>query len=1014
LLCQVMRDLEDLLDLKKFLDQVIPDRKILSDKNNLIHLDRVLHELKELLDRDKLLDRGKLLDLDLRLDRDKLHALKERLDQVLHDLKELLNREKPLNEDKLLWGRVLHNLKKLLHLNKLLSLNSIRERNPLQGLVAMFEHQRETMGDPDKKWQWHAPELLGFFESSLPKVLEKWPVWLFVDALDECGKENAIYLIKSFQALIKNLPPTTFQFKICFSCRHYPILQLDYGSSICMEHENMRDIVTFVHTQLSTSQTGSAFTIANTITHRASGVFLWARLVVERVLTLELGGEGLKNMEAEIQRIPPDLDALYDELIRSMEKRATSRRLMEWICFSAKPLSIDQLRWTMVVDPDCPHKSLQQCQQSAEYTQDNKTMERRVKTLSCGLAEIVQSEKTVQFIHQSVKDFFLEKGLLILANSNGNLVSRDLTVGLAHYNLSRTCIHYLAMEEFARFSRYGLTQLLSVILQKAGQPAVDIDCRDNYGWTSLSWAALGGHEATVKLLLNTGKVDINARDEKFGRTPLWWAAEEGHKAVVTLLLNTDNVDVNARDTDGRTLLWRAGEKGDRTIAKLLLDSGKADSNARDKEFGWTLLSWAAKRGDVAVVELLVGYDDVDVDVRDNLRHRTPLSWAAQGGHKAVVKLLLDTGKVDVNARDREFGRTPLSLAAQKGHKDIVKLLLDTGNVDVNSIYANSTHFLLELLQNADDNTYDGVCPTLRFTYKPGNPRIDCNEVGFTAENVEAICAISQSTKSRKTGHGEFIGEKGIGFKSAFKVADVVWISSNDFTFKFDKSKSLGMVTPIWADFPGPTRPEYTPMYLQLSEDYDQEAQVEELLTFDMNQLMFLRRIEEISVQLKPGSVYAFLPIRNVLKVHGPANFDPKALTRDQLISHATFLYQASWRPPKTADIWFSTVQDDRCLGRKLYIPGYVEKNSTAARIFAYLQKQLSVMHGDYLDAFPSDPDWLTWLVDNVGLSMVPRLVTPPLDPEPQPTKTLEESVNEDEHTMMDDEIDQTSAQSQQC
>ncbi|RSL50986.1 hypothetical protein CEP54_011650 [Fusarium duplospermum] len=565
LLCQVMRDLKDLLDLKKLLDQVIPDRKILFDGNNLFHLDRVLHDLRELLDRDKLLDRGKLLDLDGRLDQAKLHELKELLDRVLHDLKELL------------------------HLNKLLSLNSIRERNPLQGLVAMFERQRETLGDPGEKWQWHAPELLGFFESSLPKVLEKWPIWLFVDALDECGKENAIYLIKNFQALIKNLPPTTYQFRICFSCRHYPILQLDYGSAICMEHENMRDIAAFVHAQLSTSHIRSTFEIADTISRRASGVFMWARLVVERVLALELGGEGLKNMEAEIQRIPPDLDALYDGLIQSMEKKATSRRLIEWICFSTKPLSIDQPRWTMVIDPDCPHKSLQQCQQSAEYTRDNEIMERRIKTLSCGLAETVQSSdsRTVQFIHQSAKDFIIEKGLLILA---------------------------------------------------------DLD---------------GGHEAIIKLLLDTGKVNINARDGEFGRTPLWWAAEEGHMAVVTLLLNTDNVDVDARDTDSRTLLWRAAEKGDRTIARLLLDTGKVDTNARDREFGRTLLSWAAKRGNVAVVELLFGSDNVDVDARDNLRHRTPLSWAAQGGHKDVVKLLLDTGNVDFNARDRKFNRTPL-------------------------------------------------------------------------------------------------------------------------------------------------------------------------------------------------------------------------------------------------------------------------------------------------------------------------------------------------------------------
>ncbi|UPL03056.1 hypothetical protein LCI18_013990 [Fusarium solani-melongenae] len=53
------------------------------------------------------------------------------------------------------------------------------------------------------------------------------------------------------------------------------------------------------------------------------------------------------------------------------------------------------------------------------------------------------------------------------------------------------------------------------------------------------------------------------------------------------------------------------------------------------------------------------------------------------------------------------------------------------------LYANSAHFLLELIQNAENNTYTGVCPTLRFTYRPESLRIDYNEIGFTAENVKA-------------------------------------------------------------------------------------------------------------------------------------------------------------------------------------------------------------------------------------------------------------------------------------
>jgi hypothetical protein len=171
------------------------------------------------------------------------------------------------------------------------------------------------------------------------------------------------------------------------------------------------------------------------------------------------------------------------------------------------------------------------------------------------------------------------------------------------------------------------------------------------------------------------------------------------------------------------------------------------------------------------------------------------------------------------------------------------------------LYEKSTHFLLEIIQNADDNTYNIPTPTLIFSYAPGSLRVDCNEVGFTAGNVEAICAINQSTKSDKKTDGEYIGEKGIGFKSVFKAADVAWVSSGEYMFKFDKTEFLGMVTPMWAKFPEETRSGWTSIYLSLSKDFEEKALVQELRTFDVNLLIFLRRIKEIHINMAGDGEY---------------------------------------------------------------------------------------------------------------------------------------------------------------
>lgn len=77
--------------------------------------------------------------------------------------------------------------------------------------------------------------------------------------------------------------------------------------------------------------------------------------------------------------------------------------------------------------------------------------------------------------------------------------------------------------------------------------------------------------------------------------------------------------------------------------------------------------------------------------------------------------------------------------------------------------------------------------------------VDCNEDGFTYDNLKAISAVGQSSK---TGARGYIGEKGIGFKSVFMAAWKVTIQSGDFSFYFKHhrdDKGSGMVRPRWID-----------------------------------------------------------------------------------------------------------------------------------------------------------------------------------------------------------------------
>ncbi|XP_073684891.1 uncharacterized protein [Garra rufa] len=116
------------------------------------------------------------------------------------------------------------------------------------------------------------------------------------------------------------------------------------------------------------------------------------------------------------------------------------------------------------------------------------------------------------------------------------------------------------------------------------------------------------------------------------------------------------------------------------------------------------------------------------------------------------------------------------------------------------LYSKDTHFVLELIQNADDNGYPdgGEQPALAFVVEKDCITILNNECGFEENNIRAICDVGRSTKGKHK-YG-YIGQKGIGFKSVFKVTDCPEIHSNGFHIQFDKNSSpMGYILPHWVE-----------------------------------------------------------------------------------------------------------------------------------------------------------------------------------------------------------------------
>lgn len=180
------------------------------------------------------------------------------------------------------------------------------------------------------------------------------------------------------------------------------------------------------------------------------------------------------------------------------------------------------------------------------------------------------------------------------------------------------------------------------------------------------------------------------------------------------------------------------------------------------------------------------------------------------------------------------------------------------------LYNRDTHFIFELIQNAEDNAYTLSEPSLSFHLVKSDPTgtpgsngaliVHNNEDGFSRENVDAICKVGQSTKTKIQG---YIGEKGIGFKSVFRVTSKPYIFSKGYRFclpEHDEMTELGYIVPQWIDdIPKGLDPSGTTIILPLDKpQFPYESVEKMLLDIDPVTILFLSKLKEIVVEIESG------------------------------------------------------------------------------------------------------------------------------------------------------------------
>lgn len=273
-------------------------------------------------------------------------------------------------------------------------------------------------------------------------------VCLFIDGVDEYHGNHS-ELAEFFTTLPKGCVKTLLSSRPVPACidafSGLPNLQLQhftYADIRLYTVDRVSKNVRFQ--QLLDEDESQATELINEIVNKASGVFLWVIIVVNRLLDGLRNFDGLDDLRCRLEGLPTDLQALYDHMLNKLDplyqQQAAQIFQIVFRSFTTNARYADVPLTTMLfshTDTKNPEYALELpigVWTSAERYSKCVTTEGRLRSRCCGLIEVVQDwsileskqrmiESRVSFLHRTVAEYIqmpeIWDGLLALTMKSG-------------------------------------------------------------------------------------------------------------------------------------------------------------------------------------------------------------------------------------------------------------------------------------------------------------------------------------------------------------------------------------------------------------------------------------------------------------------------------------------------------------------------------------------------------------------------------------------------------------------
>ncbi|KAI8628819.1 hypothetical protein F5Y19DRAFT_98111 [Xylariaceae sp. FL1651] len=251
-------------------------------------------------------------------------------------------------------------------------------------------------------------------------------VWV-VDGFDECTK---------FASWFKLAPAIPDGLRIFIASRSTDEIERgisSLGPRVQLESltagDTEEDMRAYLTDRLNELALENAEELGKRILAKSQGSFLWVRLVLQEFENAYTD----EDIEAILNEVPEDLQALYLRMLKSIEneKRRSklAKSIISWVALACRPLTVEELRCAVKLDiHETPHN-----------------MEKAIPTV-CGQLVFVDQASRVHMIHETAREFVLREDL------DSHLAVKK---GDRHGHIALLCCRYLSGETLRPSQRLG-------------------------------------------------------------------------------------------------------------------------------------------------------------------------------------------------------------------------------------------------------------------------------------------------------------------------------------------------------------------------------------------------------------------------------------------------------------------------------------------------------------------------------------------------------------------------------